>query len=813
MIEHHKNALLRFPTKDELLKLTRLDSAPFPLARKRPAISAYILYQVQNRVQTFDTDDGYLKDVTQIETALLLLKIKAKTAKAIFFSWLQLGLTPIALKDDDDYRQLMNAAHSLVIVNQTIKLNDTAKKIKVPTTLVEDTLLGEDHIRADLKPYHQKMLEDTNQGHWSLWDSQQDSEGKIKVHLAQKLVARNPACDMIDGVVGIDFGTKSTVVACQKESVDISPMRVGTGNLGSSIEAHHYENPTIIEFNNLQRFICAYQQRAGRPFTLWRDITISHTANNALLNSKSKFFNAFLFELKQWAGNKNKKLKVVDQQGFVLDLPPFLQLTDDDINPIEIYAYYLGLYINNMHNGIFLNYVLSFPVTYELAIRNKILDSFHQGIKKSLPQALHEQQEYLNKLQVIQGASEPAAYAIVALEAYEFDPCDDEVVFYSVFDFGGGTTDFDFGVFREAQGAKERRYDYVIEHFGAGGDKYLGGENLLDLLAFEVFKKNKTILLEKNLQFVLPPECKAFLGGEMLLSNSREAHMNMTNLVETLRPLWENHSEKLADFEQGSLGVNLIDANAKELTNVELDIGKDELLSILQHRIKRGVDNFFERLRLTMSKYGERLQKDSKINIFLAGNASKSTIVQPLFDERIAEETKKITQASNTNANADIYKIFPPLASDDDMEKPTGKTGVAFGLIRSRKGGKILVIDENTEQDEVDFSFYLGENRKKKFKTLMKRDTPYHQWVEFIDAGLDTFELFYSSAPIVSNNHTPINDQSIRKKILSIDVVDESAMVYIRFIAPTQIEYVVAMADGINNETYLGTTKKIDLGL
>jgi len=285
--------------------------------------------------------------------------------------------------------------------------------------------------------------------------------------------------------------------------------------------------------------------------------------------------------------------------------------------------------------------------------------------------------------------------------------------------------------------------------------------------------------------------------------------MNMTNLVEKLRPLWENHSDKISDFEQGTLGVNLIDANA-EVLNVELDIGKDELLNILQQRIKRGVDNFFERLRLTMSKYGGRLQKDTLINIFLAGNASKSNIVQTLFDERIAKETASITK--NTNNDSKIYEIFPPLASDD-MEKPTGKTGVAFGLIRSRKGGKILVVDQNIEQDEVDFSFYLGENRKKKFKTLMKRDTPYHQWVEFIDAGLDTFELFYSSAPIVSNNQTPINDQSIRKKILSIDVVDENAMVYIRFITPTQIEYVVALTDDIDNETYLGETKKINLGV
>lgn len=42
-------------------------------------------------------------------------------------------------------------------------------------------------------------------------------------------------------------------------------------------------------------------------------------------------------------------------------------------DPIEIYAYYIGLYINNMFdsNGIYLNYILSFPVTYEKAIRDK----------------------------------------------------------------------------------------------------------------------------------------------------------------------------------------------------------------------------------------------------------------------------------------------------------------------------------------------------------------------------------------------------------------------------------------------------------
>lgn len=79
-----------------------------------------------------------------------------------------------------------------------------------------------------------------------------------------------------------------------------------------------------------------------------------------------------------------------------------------------------------------------------------------------------------------EGAGEPAAYAVCALQEYKLMPVADEKIIYGVFDFGGGTTDFDFGIWRKASGPKERRYRYVIHHFGDGGDAYLGGENLLN---------------------------------------------------------------------------------------------------------------------------------------------------------------------------------------------------------------------------------------------------------------------------------------------------------------------------------------------
>ena len=152
----------------------------------------------------------------------------------------------------------------------------------------------------------------------------------------------------------------------------------------------------------------------------------------------------------------------------------------------------------------------------------------------------------------------------------------DEKVFYGIFDFGGGTTDFDFGIWRESQGGKEKRYDYVIEHFGAGGDRYLGGENLLELLAFEVFKKNKENLLAEQIQFILPPECDKFLGSETLLSQSREAKMNTKTLMEVLRPFWEQHEGYLELFENGEIRVNLSNVDGKVLANHSLDISVEE---------------------------------------------------------------------------------------------------------------------------------------------------------------------------------------------------------------------------------------------
>jgi len=813
---------LDLPTKDEMYQsIVKISQAPFAYyANERQAVtSEYVLYKKNNKIQGYDSASGYLKNASS-GNAIPIFRLTKEdnfilSNQEVFFRWIALGLVPQKLKKNKVYNQLIKEfkSYDFTLNNYTtiidIKIKKKSKKIPYLFTRIIEKLLNEDKIRVDIEPYYKKMLDDSEQGHWSLWQNEKNFKNPLIAILNQKLVARDPKSSIIDGTVGIDFGTKSTVVVYQKDTTKIYPMRIGTGDFAQKVESFHYENPTIMEFNNLEQFIEDYHGREGRPFTKWGDLTISHTAFNSLMNSKSDDYNSFISELKQWAGDKNRKLKMVDKEGFVLDLPPFLELGKDEINPIEIYAYYLGLYINNQHRGIYLNYILSFPVTYEVEIREKIIKSFEKGIKKSLPQELHNQPKEIDKLSVVSGASEPAAYAVVALQEYGFEPEDDEKVFYGVFDFGGGTTDFDFGIYREANGRKERRYDFVIEHFGAGGDRYLGGENLLELLAFEIFKKNREKMLSENFQFILPPECDEFLGSEALLSLSREAKMNTKTVMEKLRPFWEGVKDEMESFENGSLEVNLTKIDGTQLANFELDIDSEEMKTVLYNRIAKGVDNFFNSLRLAFSNHFTDLDKINCVNIFLAGNSSKSAIVTKIFEGEIAKQTEEIKKS--LGKDGEVFKIFEPLGnSKDDLEKPTGKTGVAFGLIKSRKGSKILVIDHNVKED-INFKFYLGMEKRGRFRVEIDREEEYGRWVEFIDAIEDTFELYYSSQSIVTTNKTAIDDSSIKKMILKIDTIDDNALVYIRLVNPTTFEYVVAHEDEIENEVYLTDIKAVEI--
>lgn len=730
----------------------------------------------------------------------------------------------------------LNGCIQQVWKQETLSPEERAQSLK--------SLLQRDMLRADITEYPERILEDPNLGSWDLWET--ECRGLVNLESGASYYARNPKLDISqNGVIGIDFGTKSTVVVCMEDNEKIYPLRIGMGRYEQEPKASDYENPTVMQFVDIDKFMQAYQKKGGRPFTYWSDLCISHTAFHALNeNENTENYFSFFSELKQWAGTLNRRVRIRDHKHEEINLPPYGELSELDCDPIELYAYYIGLYINNMHTRkIYLRYLLSFPVTYAKSVRNRILNSFKNGLEKSLPEAILGDSECMERFSVEEGVGEPAAYAVCALQAFHIIPKKKEKIVYGVFDFGGGTTDFDFGIWRKAEGVKERRYRYVIHHFGDGGDQYLGGENLLGLMAYHVFKDNQKILRQSGITFSLPPQCERFAGSEYLISESQEAQTNTRLLMERLRPLWEQSEGYEKMYANGVLKLRLFGNNGDKYENFELVVDAEKLTKLLRQRIEAGVQEFFHAL-LAVCKDGknEELKDCNRIHIFLAGNSCKSKIVQELFreavrtySERFEYSLQRINAADKCMAatvaedeESDYFKLFYPLGTpeadeqmgisdEEDFERPTGKTGVAIGLVQCREGSQIKVITEksDTDEDEIRFRFWIGYNEDDYFKYLLHRESRYGEWEEFWPADLKYFEFQYTTAPTAELDHVlPITDQEVKTMRLTIpkSAVNEDYVICLRPTGPTELEYTVAESkDQANQGEYVCEPVKIVL--
>lgn len=529
--------------------------------------------------------------------------------------------------------------------------------------------------RANISPYTDDMLEDINNGHWNVYESFTDEYNTnaylCKVPKDKVLVARNPLQDVnMKAVCGIDFGTKSTVVVCHDK--DDKLLRIGASNLLEEPRVEDYENPTVIHIIDYEHFISTYKSSAGRPNTEYKDLQVSHDAAKEIYKTnfdKTRFYSVFS-ELKQWANSKYRNQILQDHNGNFINLKPYLSLEKDDFDPIEIYAYFLGLNINNMHTGIYIKYLLSFPVNYELAVRNKIIESFERGLKKSLPNTVLNDANVMKRFKVSIGGSEPASYAITALNSFGVEPLKEEtskVVSYGVFDFGGGTTDFDFGIEYIPDSIK---YKFEIEQLGNGGDVYLGGENLLNVLAFEVYKDNLDVLRKEAIPIVIPPKSQDFSGSEVLIKIEENAdqssYLNLKLIAYELRDLWEETNDYETKYNEDTITIRLFSVNGEEKT-VNLRVNLDKLQDIIRNHIKDGIDNFFNTYLRVAKQYQYKMT--SPLHILLAGNSCKSRILQEEFVSRIIAELNDLKKINGKIDNLKpIFKLYPPLGTKFNIE-------------------------------------------------------------------------------------------------------------------------------------------------
>ena len=664
--------------------------------------------------------------------------------------------------------------------------------------------------RLNEKEYDDKIFTDYQKGNWDIFsDSEEDIEKRelIKIATDEKYYAKNPKDDIREGgIVAIDFGTKSTVVAIQTQNEKTNLVRIAGDSYKKNVETSQFENPTIMEFVDIESFEKAYSQSKGRPFTEWNDLKISYAANSSFLGG-SKFI---LEGLKQWAGNKDEKLIIYDKKGKRIDLKPYIDVKEDEFDPIEYYAYYIGSYINNMFTGnIFTKYLLSFPIKYENEIRVKILKSFEKGIKKSLPTSILENEKIMDNFQVYRGANEPTAYFLCAgRELDKFPKKENERLFYGIFDFGGGTTDFSFGLCKYI-GLTSNRYDYEIKHFGEGGDKFLGGENILKILAFEICKNNLAILKEKDIHFYCPIGCKEFDGYEGILDNSYEAIYNIKQIAEKFRVFWEEDELSKDLYSSDEIAVTLLSSkDSSETINLNFDKVKCE--EIINNILKKGIENFISSLSL-LFKNGNLGVDINKMEIFLSGNSSKSKRFQKMFEEEIQKIEVEI------NKNEKIFTINYPIEKIEKKDNlgVNAKTGTAIGLLESRKGGKFKIIakDEEINDNEINFRYYVGYLKNNKFKPVLDYKVGYDNWIKFLDASDIETEIYYTHQANSIEGGISGDNSNLDRKIIAIskDYQDEETYIFIRAIKPDIIEYCVSTDKKIKKNEFIEEAQELKL--
>lgn len=657
-----------------------------------------------------------------------------------------------------------------------------------------------DYTPCRLPKLDDSQLTDPEKGLWELW-------GEAPTTLKEfSCVARDPYRDVQRRAVAIDFGTSSTVVAMDTASGARELLRIGVRDFYEAVQARHFENPTVLECLDFSAFNYAWTSKAYRPDLNWEWMRAAHEAQTSFRDHSgdAAALSRILPRLKQWAlrSSESRRVRLTDWHGHEMELVPHAERNpvrgqplaasvDDPFDPIELYAWYLGMAINWRERGLFLKYYLSFPVKYPREIKSRILASFRRGLQRSLPETLIKHHpQVLNEFEVTDLASEPAAYAAAALPHLGVEPSEEGVP-YAVFDFGGGTSDFDYGLLRWATPDEEDQgYERVFEHLASEGDNFLGGENLLEHLVYESFKHNLPVLREKRIQFTQPIDAQPFPGSEAFLAPTLAAQTNTLMLSAVLRGFLEKDKAELVS----QLKLELNDADGKQQT-CELALDAKALDALLKRRIRRGVEAFLAGL----ARLRAELPAGAPIHILLAGNGSRSRYIKELFaDSPLWQEL--LAQAfgqgqEDWDGEAPEIVVHSPLPMEEEHPyAPTTKTGVALGLLRLVPGENTLLKNHlHTANDgQAPFAWFAGKLRRGCFEHVIAPNMAYGEWRELGPLQQGVFNLYVSSSP---RAHGGLNegDAELKKHRLDFPAAPAGARLYVRAVKPNLLELAAAM--------------------
>ncbi len=248
---------------------------------------------------------NFKKEVSEEE------KIKFKQALRVLHAIVNNEASSRYLSDDNQ-KFIENLVHADKITSEQIEKAleiVSYSDVDVDFEKFKEKMLNVDHIAVGLKSYSQSQLLDLNGGHWDLeapslskesvtfrFDNL-DSNGK-----EENFYARSSLKDLKKDIVAIDFGTKSTTAAYMDNNGIYRLLSIGGDVDIESLEK--YENPTIVEFRNKEKFLKDYNALDHRPFTEHNDMKVAHEAQKNTAGTQGNDLYRFFFSIEAmgWSG-------------------------------------------------------------------------------------------------------------------------------------------------------------------------------------------------------------------------------------------------------------------------------------------------------------------------------------------------------------------------------------------------------------------------------------------------------------------------------------------------------------------------------
>jgi hypothetical protein len=597
------------------------------------------------------------------------------------------------------------------------------------------------------------------------------------------LKPRNPKLDVLRAWVAIDFGAASTVVAV-RGAQSPTPELVRIGGAGAPIVPADYESPTEVAFESLSRAAKAWRDRVILPATRWEDVVVGHEARARRSKpgpEQAARAAATLTEL-PWLRERIERKEALRLRGLrdpdtnealKKPAPPIIDEdgigAHDPFDPIELYAYYVGLHLNHRSRGLYLRYSLTMPTGWPSERRQSVLVAFRRGLFRSLPAGLVEYHD-LEGLQVVDGGPAAVPFAVHAFRAFAVQPKDGPVPFCAI-DAGASETGIVCGLYRQARNEeREDGFDRMVEYLEPAGVPWLGGERLLRRLAWRAYQANGDLMRAARVPIERPADEPAPDEAPELCALTPEARGNTTLLKDALRPILTGD---VAARLPAKLALADENGASRELA---LELDRAALTATLQGWLAEAVTMIEQAISRSLVKIGRGPDPYEGLHVFLGGRLGMHPVLADRLTKALPPQVK-------------IHRFQEP--GKGNMAAPTVKTSTALGALAMKLD---RIGARRRAEDRDAFRYRVGRGRHGQLLDALDPTVDYDAWREMGACSKPDVEVLFMEA--ADDPEVAADDPRVMRALCRLGADAVGHRLYVRAVGPARIEVTVGPPGG-----------------